>query len=121
MYLGRNEVIDNPEEDVFSYTPFKTFNRRRNYLVWLFNDKFDYLFTEEEKMRRNQAEDFVFKSSVSMKLLSLAFFLNIRLYKRPQGRSYAFDLLQIYLGTYCFLGSNIPGVHSTWHMYSDLA
>lgn len=54
MYLGGKE----DGEEV--YTPFKTFNRRRNYLVWLFNDKYDHLFTEEEKQRRNKAEKIVF-------------------------------------------------------------
>jgi len=89
--------------------------------VWLFNDKFDYLFSQEEKQRRNKAEEFVFKTSVGMKMMSVFFFMQLRLYRRPVGRSYAFDLLLVYLGAYSFLGSNIPGVYYTWPMYQDLA
>ena len=43
MNLGKYE--QNNGEDDFAYTPFKTFNRRRNFLVWLHSDKFKFLFT----------------------------------------------------------------------------
>lgn len=42
-------TAEDDREFGLDYTPFKTFNRRRNYLVWLFSDKFDNLFTEEER------------------------------------------------------------------------
>lgn len=35
-----------PNEQVL--TPFKTFNRRRAFMVWLFNKKFEHLFTEDQ-------------------------------------------------------------------------
>ena len=63
----------------------------------------------------------MFKTSVGMKMLSVTFFMQLRFYRRPVGRPYAFDLLLIYLGAYSFLGSNIPGVYLTWPMYQDLA
>lgn len=56
MSLGKYEKavsIDASESEDFAYTPFKTFNRRRNFLVWLHSDKFKYLFNEEEIQRRN--------------------------------------------------------------------
>jgi hypothetical protein len=37
MNLGKYESEDGQD---FAYTPFKTFNRRRNFLVWLYCDKF---------------------------------------------------------------------------------
>ncbi len=49
MNLGKYESEDNQD---FAYTPFKTFNRRRNFLVWLHSEKFQYLFTDEEKRSR---------------------------------------------------------------------
>ena len=115
MTLGRKEQ----EEEDFAYTPFKTFNRRRNFLVWLFNDKFDYLWTEEERQQRNEAESLVFKTSVGMKMLSLVLFMHLRFYKRPVGRPFAFDFALIYFGTYAFLGSNVPGVYLAWPLYQD--
>lgn len=50
LSLGKYDS-DATKED-FMYTPFKTFNRRRNFLVWLHNDKYKYLFNEEEIARR---------------------------------------------------------------------
>ena len=107
-------------ENTEELTPFRTFNRRRNYLVWLFSDKFDFLFSEEQKLRRNKAEDFIFKTSLGLKMLSLCLFMQLRFWRRPAGRSYAFDLGLIYFGTYAFLGSYIPGVYLMWPEYMDL-
>lgn len=116
MRLGKYDKTETTDED-FAYTPFKTFNRRRNFLVWLHCDKFKFLFTDEEVQKRNRAEDLLFKTSLGLKGLGLFLFLNLRLYKRPAGRSILYDLMLMYFGTYCILGSNIPGVFMTWHLY----
>ena len=56
MWLGKFEkgmatqTSDGPDEqDDFAYTPFKAFNRRRNFLVWLHSRKFDQLYSDEER------------------------------------------------------------------------
>ena len=117
MRLGKHE--ENDEGDDFAYTPFKTFNRRRNFLVWLHCDKFQHLFNSEEVQRRNQAESLVFKTSVASKLLGVLTLMNLRFYKRPVGRPWSFDIGLVYVGAYLILGSNIPGVFMTWHLYSE--
>ena len=54
MQLGRfdkNTPSDEQENITdFAYTPFKTFNRRRNYLIWMFSKKFDKVFTDDERL-----------------------------------------------------------------------
>ena len=123
MRLGKYEKtqqgFDEESSDEFAYTPFKTFNRRRNFLVWLHCDKFKHLFNEEEVQRRNQAESFVFKSSIASKLLGVLTLINLRIYKRPVGRPWIFDIGLAYMGAYLILGSNIPGVFMKWDLYSD--
>ena len=37
------------DQDDYNYTPFKSFNRRRNYLIYTLSHKFDYLWSPEEK------------------------------------------------------------------------
>jgi hypothetical protein len=85
MYLGYLESMDKPkkknidEEVDFQLTTLKTFNRRRNYLVWLFYTKFDELLTNEDRERRDFAEftvfkyNFIFKSLSAMMLLTTLF------------------------------------------------
>ncbi len=102
------------------YTPFKTFNRRRNFLVWLHNDKYRFLFNDEEIARRDKCEQYTFKTSVGMKALGIFLLMNIRVYKRPPGRMIAYDCLLTYFGIYSILASNIPGVFYTWDSYKDL-
>ena len=117
MQLGRYHP--HLTEDDFAYTPFKTFNRRRNFLVWLHNTKLQHLYTEEEKTEIRQCEDIVFRSSVCLKVLGLFLLINLRVLKRPVGRPIFYDFFLLYSGTYAFLGSNIPGVFLTWPRYSD--
>jgi len=126
MYLGKKEkrVVPNDDEggvdeSIFDYTPFKLFNRRRTFLVWLHSDKVAYLFNEEEKKRIHAAEKTVFRWSIGMKAASLFFLTNLRFFRRPATRAWSYDLMLIYLSIYSFLGSNIPGVYLTWPMYSD--
>ena len=45
--------------------------------------------------------------------------MNLRLYRRPKGRPLFLDFALIYLGAYCWLGSNIPGVFRAWPLYAD--
>ena len=118
MNLGKYE--QNNGENDFAYTPFKTFNRRRNFLVWLHSDKFKYLFSEEELKRRDEAESLLFKTSIGMKSLGIFLLLNLRLFRRPIGRPITFDIFLMYFGSYCILGSNIPGIFYGWPLYSDL-
>ena len=54
---------------------------------------------------------------MAMKALGLFLFINLRIYKRPVGRPVFLDVLLLYLGSYCWLGSNIPGVHLAWPLY----
>ena len=96
------------------------FNRRRNFLVWMHSNKFDYLFSEADKERMKEAEGMMFRSSCAMKAMSVFLATQLRFFRRPVGRSWLFDFTLIYLSTYCMLGSNIPGVLQTWPMYSDL-
>ena len=120
LQLGRYDVQIAAEDEEVVYTPFRHFNRRRNFLVWLHNSKVERLFTPQEIEVRNKAEHIVFKSSLTLKALGMFFFLNIRLIRRPVGRSGFFDALLMYLGSYCILGSNIPGVMATWDSYAPL-
>ena len=41
----------------YNYTPFKSFNRRRNYLIYTLSHKFDKLWSPEEKARLLAIED----------------------------------------------------------------
>ena len=54
MRLGKYEMDENGE---FPYTPFKTFNRRRNFFSWTFNDRFDSLYSDDEKATRKRIEN----------------------------------------------------------------
>ena len=54
-----------------------------------------------------------------MKCLGVFMLLHLRFYKRPVGRPYTYYLMLMYLGSYCFFGSNIPGVFLKWDTYSD--
>ena len=54
MRLGKYEMDENGE---FPYTPFKTFNRRRNFFIWTFNDRFDSLYSDDEKATRKRIEN----------------------------------------------------------------
>lgn len=63
MWLGKFEtgIVAQPsdgadEQGDFAYTPFKTFNRRRNFLVWLHSRKFDHLYTAEERQKIHEIE-----------------------------------------------------------------
>ena len=114
-------TADDDREFGIEYTPFKTFYRRRNYLIWLYSKKFESLLTAEERARRDHVEKIVFYSSTGLKLFGVFLFMNLRFYKRPVGRSFAYDFLLVYLGTYAILGSNVPAIHATWPMYRDLA
>ena len=115
-----SELEQAQSEYFLAYTPFKLFNRRRTFLVWLHSDKFSYLFNEEEKERITKSEDTMFKSSLAMKGLSVLFGMQLRFYKRPLGRSWLFDLGLAYMSIYCLLASNVPGVIMTWNNYSEL-
>ena len=49
MYLAsQSGEMSASMEDTPMYTPFKLFNRRRNFLVWLHSKKFAPLFSEDE-------------------------------------------------------------------------
>ena len=58
LLTGDRELTpEEKAEDVgFAYTPFKTFNRRRNFLVWLHSRKFDSILSDEEKELLTQIE-----------------------------------------------------------------
>ena len=101
-------------EDVFAYTPFKTFNRRRNYLVWMHSHKFRNLFSDAEKDMLQDIERKQFMTSVAMKGVSVFLLMHLRLFWRPIGRPWLFDFSLVYMSLYAFLGSNIPGVYQTW-------
>ena len=102
-------------------TPFKSFSRRRNYLIYMLSHKFDHLWSEEEKSNLLQIEKKQFNISTSLKAFSVLLLMHLRFYKRPIGRPITFDLGLIYFGLYAFLGSNIPGVFMTWQDYEKLA
>ena len=122
MYLAsQQENAEATLEDTPMYTPFKLFNRRRNFLVWAHSKKFAPLFDEADLARLHKAENEQFKYSLGMKGLSLFFAVQLRFWRRPAGRSFFFDFSLMYLATYCYLASNIPGVLATWDQYSDLA
>jgi hypothetical protein len=87
----------------------------------LFNLEFADTLNNEEKERRNKAENIVFKWNVGLKYLGAFLLLNIRLYKRPVGRSWIYDFLLLYSGVYSILLSNVIGVHKAWPLYEDLA
>ena len=112
---ARTEEQEKQEANDFAYTPFKTFNRRRNYLIWMMSKKFDKVFTEEERELMQTLENKQFAASVAMKGLSLFTLMHLRFLWRPVGRPWLFDLSLIYFATYAFLGSNIPGVVLTWN------
>ena len=59
--------------------------------------------------------------SVGMKGLAVLSLMHLRLLWRPVGRPWLFDFGLVYFSLYCFLGSNIPGVFTTWPEYKDLA
>ena len=61
-----------------------------------------------------------FRMSVAMKGLSLFTIMHLRLLWRPVGRPWLFDLSLVYFSLYAFLGSNIPGVFTTWSEYMPL-
>ena len=53
---GYEEAGEKEDADGFAYTPFKTFNRRRNFLVWMLSTKFDKIFTPEERQLLSELE-----------------------------------------------------------------
>ena len=55
-----------------------------------------------------------------MKGLSAFLLMHIRLFRRPAGRSWIFDLLLVYSGIYSFMLSNVIGVYKAWPLYEDL-
>ena len=112
MFLGKLEK--NATKTDYSLTTLRTFNRRRVYLVWLFNNKFDALLTPKEREVRNEAEKTQFKWNVRMKALSVLILMQLRLFRRPAGRSWLFDIFLLYSGIYSFLLSDVIGVHKTW-------
>ena len=82
--------------------------------------KFDKVFNDEEKELLASIEERQFKSSLAMKGLSLFLLMHVRLLWRPIGRTWLFDASLVYLSAYAFLGSNVPGVLSTWSDYKHL-
>ena len=48
--------LNTKEEEDYAYTPFKVFNRRRNFLVMMLSKKFDYLYTDEEREKLREIE-----------------------------------------------------------------
>ena len=127
MQLGRfeqkvkREVNEENEDGDFAYTPFKVFNRRRNFLVLMLSNKFDFLYSDEEREKLKEIEARQFQMSVALKGLSIFSMMHLRFLWRPVGRPILFDLSLIYFSLYCFLGSNIPGVFMTWPEYMPLA
>ena len=129
MQLGRFEkdtvsavvdgktIEDDADNASYAYTPFKTFNRRRNYLVWMHSSKFNNVFTDEERETLKKIEHQQFLMSLGMKGLSLFTLMHLRFLWRPVGRPILFDISLVYLSLYAFLGSNIPGVFLTWNDY----
>ena len=55
-----------------------------------------------------------------MKGLSVFLLMHLRFLWRPVGRSWLFDFGLVYFSAYAFLGSNVPGVWSTWSQYKHL-
>ena len=109
------------DQDDYNYTPFKSFNRRRNYLIYTLSRKFDHLWSPEEKETLKRIESKQFTYAMSLRGLSVFLLMHLRFYKRPLGRPWIFDLGLIYFAAYSFLGSNIPGVFYTWNDYEHLA
>lgn len=118
MYLGK---LEKKENENYQFTTLKTFNRRRIYLIWLFNNKYDKILTNEERSTRNEAESIVFKWNVIFKALSVFLLMSLRSRNRSAGRSLLFDFFLVYSGVYSFLLSNVFGVHKAWHLYEPLA
>ena len=81
----------------------------------MLSKKFDKVFSEDERQLMAQLERKQFAASVAMKGLSVFTLMHLRFLWRPVGRPWLFDLSLIYLATYAFLGSNIPGVFLTWN------
>ena len=63
----------------------------------------------------------MFKYNLTFKAISAFLLMNLRIYKRPAGRSMVFDFLLLYCGIYSFLLSNVIGVHKAWPIYEPLA
>ena len=98
-------------------TPLKTFVRRRNMLVFMHSRKMDHIFDQEEKELMRGLHDKQFTIAMGLKMLSVVLLSHLRLYKRPAGRSWMFDLGLLYFSAYAFVGSCIPGVFLTWPHY----
>ena len=109
------------DPDDYNYTPFKSFNRRRNYLIYALSHKFDKLWSDDEKEKLRQLEVKQFRIAMALKSLSVLFLMHLRFYKRPAGRPIIFDVGLIYCAAYAFIGCNIPGVFYTWDEYEHLA
>jgi len=119
MYLGRHERKDADNE--YALTSLKTFNRRRMMLLLLLNRKFDKILTEYERTNVAKAEEIVWNESVKYKAISLFLIMHLRLFKRPQGRSWFFDFCLLYGGIWSWLLSGVMGEHKTWPLIEGSA
>ena len=113
MYLGK---MKHSEE---GFTTLKSYNLRRDSLIWLFYEKFDRFLTPEEKERRNYAEFLMFKYNMIFKSISLTTFLYtlLRFHKRPM----VMNGVWLYISIESFLLSYVVGVDKAWGVYKDLA
>ena len=84
------------------------------------SNKFDHLYTDEEKKQMHLIEQKQFRYSLAMKAASIFTLMHLRFFRRPAGRPWMFDFSLLYFGTYLFLGSSIPGVFATWPDYMYL-
>ena len=89
-------------------------------MLWLHNQKFQYLLEEDDVTFIKNAENESLKYNIGLKVLSIFMLMQIRigisprngfkLINRPVGRSWLYDFGLLYFGTYSFLLSHIVGI-----------
>ena len=118
-YHMKSLSITNEDQEEHIYTTLKFYARRKAFLLWLHHKKFDYLLSPEEKTFRDSCEQKSLQYNLAFKGLSLLMLFQLRLFRRPAGRLWLYDISMLYGGTYTFLYSNIAGINQVYDEKHD--
>ena len=117
FFTGQTVRLDDQTE---VNTTLKYHIRQKIYLIWMHHHRFRDLFDKEEIAHRDECEHKQFTHNVALKALSFFLLINLKLWKRPAGRPWTYDVMLGYGGFYSLVCSTFLGVKNVYDQKLDL-